>query len=58
MELEWVSTYNDGTELSRYKDNGTENKYSVIDRTRIVSYSIVKPQLDKNNKNTLLKVKE
>ncbi len=58
MELEWVCTYNDGTELSRYNDNGTENKYSDIDRTRIVSFSIAIPQLDKNNKKTLLKVKK
>ncbi len=58
MELEWVCTYNDGTELSRYNDNGTENKYPDIDRTRIVSFSIALPQLDKNNKKTLLKVKK
>ncbi len=41
----WKAIYNDGTELSQYEEDGTENKYPDIDRSKLASFEIRKAGL-------------
>lgn len=34
----WTARYRDGSELKRYKEDGTENSYQDIDRTALDSF--------------------
>ena len=56
-ELQWKAIYNDGTFLPLKREDGTENKYTDIDRNRLIQFVLLngdKPvitiHLDKNKK--------
>ncbi len=38
--MQWVAYYNDGTHLCQYDDDGTENKYADIDRSKLDSFAL------------------
>jgi hypothetical protein len=40
MELEWIVVYEDGSELWQYQEDGTESKYSDIDRKRLAEFHL------------------
>lgn len=40
--MNWVSRYNDGTSLPQYNEDGSENKYSDIDRQKLSSFELTK----------------
>jgi hypothetical protein len=37
-ETFWIACYNDGTRLIQYEPNGSENKYSDIDRSNLIQF--------------------
>lgn len=39
--LHWRAVYDDGTSLSQYNDDGTENLYADIDRSRLAEFQII-----------------
>lgn len=39
-ELSWIAFYNDGNKLSKFNDDGSENRYEDIDRGRLVRFSL------------------
>lgn len=41
VEFTWIANYNDGTKLKMFNNDGTENKYPDIDRTKIESFDIM-----------------
>ena len=41
--LTWIAIYNDGTTLPQYNADGTENKYTDIDRGRLSKFCLVDP---------------
>ncbi len=38
----WKAVYNDGTELSQFEEDGTENKYPDIDRSKLATFEVRK----------------
>jgi len=38
--MQWVAQYNDGSELSQYNADGSENKYANIDRERLLTFGL------------------
>ncbi len=38
--MQWVAYYDDGTHLRQYKDDGSENKYADIDRSKLASFAL------------------
>lgn len=40
MSLQWLAIYNDGTFLEQYTEDGTENKYADIDRTKLSEFRL------------------
>lgn len=38
----WVSVYNDNTRLPQFNEDGSENKYQDIDRTRLSAFEFYK----------------
>lgn len=38
--MKWIARYNDGNELHQYREDGSENKYADIDRSRLVSFAL------------------
>lgn len=52
MNLEWRAIYIDGTQLTQYNENGTENKYQDIDRANLVRFDLLK----KDTKHTIFSV--
>lgn len=38
--MQWVAYYNDGTHLRQYDDDGAENKYADIDRSKLDSFAL------------------
>lgn len=42
QKIEWNAIYDDGESLSQYNEkNGTENKYTDIDRSRLVQFVLL-----------------
>lgn len=41
QKIEWKAIYDDGKSLSQYNENGTENKYTDIDRNRLVQFVLL-----------------
>lgn len=41
MRIEWKAIYNDGTELRQYNENGSENKYENIDRSKLIQFVLL-----------------
>lgn len=39
--MQWISIYNDKTHLMQFNADGSENKYTDIDRDRLTHFSIV-----------------
>jgi hypothetical protein len=46
--MQWVARYNDETSLPQYNGDGSENKYSDIDRRKLVSFTLTEQVEDKN----------
>lgn len=44
MNLRWKANYIDGTSLSQFNQDGTENKYKDIDRYNLSSFSLINQQ--------------
>lgn len=38
--MDWVARYNDGTSLSQYNEDGSENSYFDIDRRKLSSFEL------------------
>jgi hypothetical protein len=47
--MQWIAIYKDGTDLKQYNEDGSENRYQDIDRTKLDSFvlyqDIAKPLL-------------
>lgn len=41
MQVEWLAVYNDGTTLSQYNENGSENKYIDIERSTLIQFVLL-----------------
>jgi len=41
MVLTWKANYDDGSFLKQYNADGSENKYTDIDRSRLVSFELL-----------------
>ena len=41
MTVEWKAIYNDGTELPQYNEDGSENKYPDIDRSKLIQFVLL-----------------
>ena len=41
QKIEWKAIYDDGESLSQYNENKTENKYTDIDRSRLVQFILL-----------------
>lgn len=41
MSINWIAQYNDGVVLSQFNEDGTENKYSDIDRERLERFVLL-----------------
>ena len=41
MKVEWKAIYNDGMELRQYNDDGSENKYENIDRSKLIQFVLL-----------------
>lgn len=39
--MKWIAYYSDGEMFEQIDENGVENSYSAIDRSRLVSFAIV-----------------
>lgn len=39
--MRWKAVYNDGTFLSQYNEDGSENKYGDIDRLKLVQFQLI-----------------
>lgn len=42
----WKVVYNDKTELPQYNDDGSENKYTDINRNKLIQFSLWEKDLD------------
>ena len=40
--LVWVAVYNDGTNFAQFNEDGTENSYHNIDRTKLTEFHMVR----------------
>lgn len=38
--MPWVARYNDGTELTQFNADGSEHRYTDIDRSKLVSFAL------------------
>lgn len=47
MDLMWIAVYNDETNLLQYNEDGTENSYSDIDRSRLTEFHLLDREIDK-----------
>ena len=43
MQIQWKAIYNDGNGLLQYNEDGTENKYTDIDRERLIKFILFEP---------------
>jgi len=43
----WKAIYKDGTSLEQYNDDGTENKYSSIDRNNLSQFILIQNHIPK-----------
>jgi hypothetical protein len=43
--MKWIANYNDGTSLPQFNEDGTENKYIDIDRSKLSSFDMVEDKL-------------
>jgi len=43
MQIQWKAIYDDGTGLLQYNGDGTENKYTDIDRGRLIRFVLFEP---------------
>lgn len=41
LKYSWVAVYSDGTVLEQFNDDGTENKYPAIDRSKLAHFLFV-----------------
>lgn len=39
--MQWIATYTDGSTLSQYNEDGSENAYKDIDRERLHSFALL-----------------
>lgn len=46
-DIFWTAVYNDGTNFPQYEEDGTENKYPDIDRSRLVAFDIRKTETNR-----------
>ncbi len=49
----WKAVYNDGTELPQFEEDGTENKYPDIDRSKLATFEIRKAAITNNEVDSL-----
>lgn len=47
MIVEWLAIYNDGTELPQYNEDGSFNKYTDIDRSRLIKFVLLEDKVPK-----------
>lgn len=41
-ETFWIARYNDGTKLIQYEPDGSENKYTDIDRSKLIQFILIR----------------
>lgn len=41
MNFKWKAVYEDGSELSQYNEDGSENKYPDIERSKLVRFALL-----------------
>lgn len=56
MDLKWMAVYEDNTVLPQLKDDGTENKYTDIDRERLTEFIIYNDEDDAKRKILVLSI--